>query len=369
MRTEPYWERHQRAENGYTRCVTRTVSIDRQRLHAAAATAGVDRDRAEAVWAALTVPREGEERFDAPHVAFYVGGLLVLSAFTWLMAEAWDAAGVGAALALSLGAAVALSFLSAVLLRRGWRVPGGLVATVVVALVPLIVYTFERVVGIWPDQELGEYGDFYAWISGGWFAMEVATAIAALVALRLVGFPFLVMPLAFVAWFASMDFTEVLFGEDASDNARAGVSAAFGFVMLAVGWALDLRRRRAHAFWLHLFGLMCVAGSFCYLGVDLESSWPWHAQGLLGALGLVVAVLLRRRVYAVFGGLGIVAWLGWLSSEVFADTLLFPLAVAVLGLAIMAFGIVLATHGKAWTASIAGRLPPSVQRLVPPAEV
>ena len=60
--------------------MTRTVSIDRARLHEAAASAGIDRERADAVWAALSVPREGEERFDAPHVAFYVGGLLVLSA-------------------------------------------------------------------------------------------------------------------------------------------------------------------------------------------------------------------------------------------------------------------------------------------------
>jgi hypothetical protein len=234
-----------------------TVSIDRERLHHAAAAAGVDRERADAVWAALTAPREGEERFDAPHVAFYVGGLLVLSAFTWLMGEAWNEAGVGAALAMSLVAAAALSLLSAVLRRRGWRVPGGLVATVVVALVPLIVYSFERVVGLWPDRDLGEYGE------------------AALMALRLVGFPFLVMPLAFVAWFASMDFTEVVFGEDASDNARAGVSA---------------------------------------------------------------------------------------------DTLLFPLAIAILGLAVMAFGIALARFGKAWAASISDRLPPSVQLLLPPAK-
>ena len=232
---------------------------------------------------------------------------------------------------------------------------------------PLIVHAFERVVGIWPDRDLGEYGDFYEWISGGWFAMEVATVLAALVALRLIGFPFLVAPLAFVSWFASMDLTEVLFGADASDHARAGVSAAVGLVMLAAGWMLDLRRLRAHAFWLHLFGLMCVAGSFCYLGVDLESNWPWHAQAVLGAIGLIVAVLLRRRVYAVFGALGIVGWLGWLSSEVFADTLLFPLAVAVLGLAIMAFGIALARYGKEWAATIASRLPTSVQRLVPPA--
>jgi hypothetical protein len=196
--------------------------------------------------------------------------------------------------------------------------------------------------------------------------MEVATVLAAVLALRLVGSPFLVAPLAFVGWFASMDLSEVAFGVDASDHARAAVSAAVGMVMLAAAWLLDLRRLRAHAFWLHLFGLMAIAGSFCYLGVDLDSGWPWTAQGVLGAVGLMVAVVLQRRVYAVFGGLGVAAWLGWLSSEVFADTLLFPLAVVILGLSVTAFGIALVRHGAAWGPRIAARLPPPVRRLRPP---
>ena len=52
---------------------------------------------------------------DAPHVAFYVGGLLALIAFTWLMGETWDAAGVGAALAIAVG--VTLGVIGFVFLR------------------------------------------------------------------------------------------------------------------------------------------------------------------------------------------------------------------------------------------------------------
>ena len=37
--------------------MTRTVSIDRARLHEAAATAGIDRERADAVWAASLAER------------------------------------------------------------------------------------------------------------------------------------------------------------------------------------------------------------------------------------------------------------------------------------------------------------------------
>ena len=36
------------------------------------------------------------------------------------------------------------------------------------------------------------------------------------------------------------------------------------------------------------------------------------------------------------------------------------------GLAVMAFGIALARYGKAWATRIATRLPPSVQRVLPP---
>jgi CHASE2 domain-containing sensor protein len=56
-----------------------------------------------------------------------------------------------------------------------------------------------------------------------------------------------------------------------------------------------------------------------------------------GADGL--AGLLRRPVFMVFGAMGVAAYLGYLSYEVFADSLLFPLVVTLIGLGVIGLGL------------------------------
>ena len=63
------------------------------------------------------------------------------------LGKAWDSAGVGVRSPSRSHTRSFFAGISAVLLRRGWYVPAGLLATVVAALVPLIVYAFEGVTG------------------------------------------------------------------------------------------------------------------------------------------------------------------------------------------------------------------------------
>jgi CHASE2 domain-containing sensor protein len=58
----------------------------------------------------------------------------------------------------------------------------------------------------------------------------------------------------------------------------------------------------------------------------------------IGLMG--IAVLLRRPVFMVFGALGVAAYLGYLSYEVFAESLLFPVVVTVIGLGVIWLGLV-----------------------------
>ena len=58
-------------------------------------------------------------------------------------------------------------------------------------------------------------------------------------------------------------------------------------------------------------------------------------------LGLVVAgSVLARRTFVVFGGLGVASYLGHLAHNVFEDSLLFPFALTLIGLAAIGTGIV-----------------------------
>jgi hypothetical protein len=131
----------------------------------------------------------GRSRFDLSNVAYCFGALVVNSAMGWFMSEA-PGSGVGI---FSIALAYAGVFVVAgwALRGRGLRVPGGLLATLAVCMVPLAVYGFERGTGMWMQADPGQYEEFFDWIRGGWFVMAAATVAAALVALRFFRFPFL----------------------------------------------------------------------------------------------------------------------------------------------------------------------------------
>src|SRR5256886_13320231 len=54
---------------------------------------------------------------------------------------------------------------------------------------------------------------------------------------------------------------------------------------------------------------------------------------------MLVAVLLQRKTFMVFGAIGVYSYLGHLAFDVFKNSLLFPAALTALGIAIIAAGV------------------------------
>lgn len=82
---------------------------------------------------------------------------------------------------------------------------------------------------------------------------------------------------------------------------------------------------------------------------------------------LFVAVIIMRRVYAVFGAVGISLYLGHLADVVFKDSLLFPFALSLIGVAVVASGLVYHRKEEAIAAWFSANLPQAVLRLRPDA--
>jgi hypothetical protein len=132
---------------------------------------------------------------------------------------------------------------------KGLKVPGGLLVTAAVCMTPLAIYGFETMTGAWLQGVPGEYRDFYDYIKGGWFPMEVGTVAAGLVALRCFRFPFLTAPLAFALWFMSMDLTPLIYGSHYYEaQGYQVVSLVFGLVVLAGAYLVDRRTEEDFAF-------------------------------------------------------------------------------------------------------------------------
>jgi hypothetical protein len=225
---------------------------------------------------------------------------------------------------------------------RGYVVGGGLLVTVAVCLVPLLTYTIEDMLGLWPGERPGAYKDFYPWVHGSWIVMELATIGAAALALRFVPFGFLTAPMAFSLWFFSMDVAEwAIRRDELTWNERCWISVAVGLLTMLVGFGLEYTRgadeempySEDFAYWCYLFGLLAFWGGFT--AMDSGSEFGRVLYALLNVGLILVALWLRRATFLVFGVLGVHIYLGHLAYEVFKDSVLFPFALALLGLSVI----------------------------------
>lgn len=325
----------------------------------------ISASQADEVWRTLEEKNAQRPGFDLPHVAYYFGAIVVVSAMTWFMTLGWERFGGVGITAISLAYAGIFAAFGGWMWRRGdLRAPGGLLVTAAVCMTPLATYGVQEALGVWPREDPGQYRDFYRWISGGWFAVEVATVAAGIVALRFVRFPFLTAPIAFTLWFMSMDITPIIFGEDYFE--RSGyqwVSVIFGLAILIGAFIVDRRTEEDYAFWGYLFGTFAFWGGLSLF--EGGSEFEWAIYGVINLGLMFLSVLLDRRVFIIFGAVGVFIYLGHLVWDIFEDSLLFPFALSGIGLAIIALGILYARNEERIERVMIEAVPDGARKFLP----
>ncbi|WP_315725521.1 MULTISPECIES: hypothetical protein [unclassified Bradyrhizobium] len=305
-------------------------------------------------------------KFDAAHLLWYAGALIVIGAMGLFSTVAFSQMGGRALTACALVYALAFGFAGDHLWRRDLRVPGGLLIAIAVSMAPLAVYGLQAEFGWWGRfGKPGTVHDFYVWIKGSWLFMEIATVVAGCIALRFYRVPFIVAIISVALWFMSMDLTPWIFNVSHFDwEMRRIVSIWFGFGILSVAWIVDYTSRsRDFGFWLHLFGLMAFWGGISATEGATEFGKAIYCLMNVGLLA--VAVIIVRRAYAVFGAIGITMYLGHLAEIVFKDSLLFPFALSLIGVAVVAAGLAYHRKQRVIADWLAANLPAAVLRLRP----
>jgi hypothetical protein len=324
----------------------------------------ITRETRDALAAFLGDGRQGAPAFTMANVLYYLGGLIVIGAMTILVTDAWQRLGGLGHLLIGAGYGLAFLFIGNWLWKgRGQRVPGGILVTAAVCMTTLVVFGVQELSGWWVWDAPGMYEDFYRWIKGGWFFMEVGTVAVGGLALRRFRFPFITLPVAFSLWFLSMDLTAVLYGPDFSWDQRKVVSLCFGLAMLVVGYLVDRRTRQDFAFWLYLFGMIAFWGGLTSL--DSDSEVGKFVYCCVNLLLIAVSVILQRRVFIVFGALGVSIYLGHLAADVFDDTLSFSFALSGLGLLVILAGLQYHRHREAIEEKALCLLPAAIRRTLP----
>ncbi|MGC1088720.1 MAG: hypothetical protein WA894_09805, partial [Candidatus Acidiferrum sp.] len=82
---------------------------------------------------------------------------------------------------------------------------------------------------------------------------------------------------------------------------------------------------------------------------------------------MFVAVFLERRAFLVFGAIGVFAYLGNLSYTVFKDSMLFPMALTLIGLLVIFLGVSYQRNRARIEQFVLSLTPETIQRLRPTA--
>ena len=365
----------------------RTLTIARPDLEAAAAAGVIAPPAAEALWQFLaarpsTAMPVGAAsglvpgpRFGFTNVLYYFGGLLAIGAATLFMTLGFQQLGPWALVAICLAYGAGCVLAARALDRRGLEVPAGILATLAVCLVPLATWAAQHGLGLWPESGLDRYAQYHTHIDWRWITLEFATLAAAAVALQRLRYPFLMMPVAITLWYMSMDLARLVVAptEALAWTFYRDFSMFFGLAMTLLAFWIDARSRRVdasapgsrrdYAFWLYWLGMLTFWGALSARPAAGELAKALYALLNLGFVFL--GVLLARRVFTLCGGLGVAAYLGHLSWKVFADSLLFPLVLTAIGLALVAAGVWWNKHEAAVHAALWRRVPPALRGWLP----
>ncbi|MDD5492477.1 MAG: DUF1330 domain-containing protein [bacterium] len=280
--------------------------------------------------------KEAAKGFNLIMVLYYFGALLILSAFGWFMVDQWNKLGAGGILAVSLIYALAFVLTGRYLINKlDYPIAGGLLVTCAVGMTPLVVYSLQKLLDIWPAAYPGSYHDYYVWINGSWIVIELATVAASLLAIRKVKFAFLVMPAAIALWFLSMDIAQIAAqSTQISFEYRCWISLASGVIFILIGWLWERRSEGVdYPFWIYLAGLLAFWGGM--------TSLPSHGElsrfiyFLINATLVGLSLYLNRKTFAVFGGIGVFIYIGHLAGELFRNSIMFPFVMAFVGILII----------------------------------
>ncbi len=359
------------------------MHVDREQLKTAVAQGVISDEQAQKLWAMLEADQSAVPRFNFTNVLYYLGGMIAIGGVSVYVTLAWELlGGLGLFLIAAIGIAVAYWLTQYFLDEKRLPIPAGIMAALMVALVPLGVYGLQKAFGFWESD--ATYRDYHRIIDWRWIIMELATLAGGALVLRRFGLPFSVMPIAVTLWYMSMDLApliqQIILGVVPPDKSadwraqqpywtqlwelRKWVSLVFGLAVTALAFRVDLRTldRRDFSFWLYMAGVAAFWGGLTSMNSGSEIGKFIYFLINLGMI--LVGAAIARRVFTVFGAMGVAMYLGHLSYKVFKDSLLFPVILTLLGLGIVWLGMQWQRHEPAITAALRERLPLALRELI-----
>jgi len=133
--------------------------------------------------------------------------------------------------------------------------------------------------------------------------------------------------------------------------------------MLLIAYLVDRRTQQDYAFWLYLFGMMAFWGGLSLM--ESNSELRRFCYCLINVVLMLASVLLRRKVFIIFGSMGVFGYLGHLSWSVFQNSMMFPFVLTLMGIFIIFLGVQYQRNQETIAEAALRIIPQRVRKLLP----
>jgi len=340
------------------------MEISKENFFSHAADVGISEKQSLLLWQSLNTSHVST--LQSPSLVskwlFYFGAMIILSAMTWLIGIGWNVfEGGGIVLIACIYALIFILLGKKLWDKPNLRIPAGLLITLAVCMTPLAVYGIKKYLGIWPPDDSENILFSHR---NTRLAMAFATIIINLIALYFFSFPFLTAPLFFSIWCLIMDGTAFFIGNETVIEKSAWISMFFGIVLICISYMIHLKKKKDYAFWGYLFGLMTFWINLSEL-FWFRSERYFFVYFLINVLLMLLSLLLKSRIFMVFGSIGAFIYFSYLANEVFANSVLFPFVFSFIGLTVIYLGILYQKYINKIEMKIKQNLPSRLLKFLP----
>ncbi|MBA3816782.1 MAG: hypothetical protein H0X29_09760 [Parachlamydiaceae bacterium] len=350
------------------------MKISKEHFFLKAISLGINKDQVEALWSSLEKNEIDTKVSSLSTWLYYFGAFVVVSAMLWLMELSWTFFGGEAKFLTSL----IYGILFALIGLKFWKnedlkIPAGIFIALAICMVPLAIYGLDAYFNVATEKiSTDNYQNFFRVSVFTEIAMEVGTIMAGLAAFRFIPFPFIMAPIFLAAWFFVMDLGQMFFGKTSSLEQNEWLSLCFGFVMVTVAYVIDLKKTWStenaqftdYAFWPYFFGIIAFWVSLTTISIDKGEVFQF-VYLLINLLMMLSSIILDRRIFMVYGALGTFIYLNHLAYSIFKDSILFPLALIFIGIAIVCLGILYQKNNKWIKEKILKSVPDWLKKYLP----
>lgn len=298
---------------------------------------GLTDSQTDSLWHALQEIQTHKPKPNLSAALLYFGALIAFLSMTWFYT-----AHLKNSYSLLIATLYALTFFCTGFYfwhAKKLRIPGGLLSSLGIVMIPLIVYSLQDVMHWWPISPSNNYTGFYRWISGNWVPMEICTLAIACLVLYFIRFAFITVLIYFTLSFMCMDAIH-LFTHPQSDQWRyyCIASITVGGLLNVLAFALCRKEQKDFSFWSYLFGMfLCWSG---LTGWNIQTQWGYFTYFLINLIFILLSSFFHRKIFMLFGFLGVIYYIVNL-VYIFSDSLIFSYVLGAIGFSIIMLAIFL----------------------------